>query len=171
MTGPHWPMDGLVAAVLLVAIVSDLRGMRIANVLTLPLWAIGPIYWTVAGPWWFGWLGLAVGFPLHFGLWALGVDKGGDAKLLIGVGACMGWSVLVEATLWSFVAMFPVLLLTLAATQGLRATWKAVAWPVQALIAVTGGAPVPALEVSGWVPKAPGIALGVLVARLVPLLG
>jgi Flp pilus assembly protein protease CpaA len=65
--------------------------------------------------WWVGLAGAAVGFAIHFPLFAAGVERGGDAKLMMGVGACLGWAGLIEATVWLAVLYLPLGLLILAA--------------------------------------------------------
>ena len=103
-------IEGFVALVLLVAVITDLREQKIANGITLPMWPVG-ILWHVLSSeeaWYFGILGFAIAFPIHFLFWMVGLDKGGDAKLMIGLGACLGWLTMLESTLWAILLMLPV---------------------------------------------------------------
>ena len=103
-------MHLFVAIVLAISFVTDLKNQRIYNIVTLPMWPIGILYHVLLSPepWTFGVLGFIVAFPIHFILWMSGLDKGGDAKLMIGVGACLGWRLMLESTLWAIVLMLPV---------------------------------------------------------------
>ena len=93
---------------------TDLWTGRIPNVLTFPMMALG-IATTAISPTdpWMGLLGCAAAFAVHFPLFALGIEKGGDAKLMMGVGACLGWAVMLETTLWLAVLYLPIGLLIL----------------------------------------------------------
>lgn len=108
------PMDAVVLVALVGATITDIRSGRIPNTISLPLWGIGVLYWLIVGlagldgPWHRGLVGLAAMFPLHFLFFAIGLDKGGDAKLMIGVGACLGWWLALEASVWAILLMGPV---------------------------------------------------------------
>jgi Flp pilus assembly protein protease CpaA len=99
------------------AAVTDFRTGKIPNVLTFPMMAIGIASWAATGPdRWFGLVGCLAAFALHYVLFAVQVEKAGDAKLMMGLGACVGWREMVEATLWWAVLFIPVGLILLAAT-------------------------------------------------------
>ncbi|MEZ4239339.1 MAG: A24 family peptidase [Myxococcota bacterium] len=104
----------MLAVGLIVASVTDARSGRIPNALTFPMVALGIAIHAAGAPPWAGLLGAAVAFAIHFPLFALGVERGGDAKLLMGVGACVGWSELCETSIWLAVLYFPLGLLILA---------------------------------------------------------
>jgi Flp pilus assembly protein protease CpaA len=88
---------------------------RIPNWLTLPMVAVGAAI-ALGGPVpWAGALGAAAAFAIHFPLFAAGVERGGDAKLLMGIGACVGWRGVVETSLWLPILYLPVGLAVLAA--------------------------------------------------------
>jgi Flp pilus assembly protein protease CpaA len=78
-------------------------------------------------PWWTGLLGCVGAFGATYPLWVLGVMKGGDAKLTMGVGACLGWQPALETLVWWAVLYVPVGLVALA-VQGrlgnLKVVWK-----------------------------------------------
>jgi Flp pilus assembly protein protease CpaA len=101
---------------LLGAAVTDFRTGKIPNVLTFPMMAVGIVIHLTAGadPS-FGLVGCAAAFALHFVLFAFGVEKAGDAKLMMGLGACVGWREMLEATLWLAVVYLPIGLAILAA--------------------------------------------------------
>lgn len=131
--------DLVVLAGILAAAVIDLRTQRIPNALNGALMVAGLVIHVVAGDPWLPIVGILVAFGLHFTLWVLGVQRGGDAKLMMGVGALLGWSTMLEATLWTWALFFPVGLLVLALRgklwnffDTLRFTWrKALGYPVE----------------------------------------
>ena len=103
------PPDVVLFAALIVASVTDWRTGKIPNVLTFPLLAVGlAMQATIGQGLVFGLLGFAVGFAIHFPLWLLQVQKGGDAKLMIATGAFVGWAGIIEVTLATFVLFLPV---------------------------------------------------------------
>jgi prepilin peptidase CpaA len=91
-------MEQLSAAAFAVSLlggVHDLLTRRIPNWLTFPAMLIG----VGAQAWVFGWagaldgtLGLLLGFALYFPIYAFGYMGAGDVKLLMAVGAWLGWS-------------------------------------------------------------------------------
>jgi prepilin peptidase CpaA len=75
--------------------VHDLLTKRIPNWLTFPAMALG----LAAQLWFFSWaglldgtLGLALGCALFFPIYAFGYMGAGDVKLLMAIGAWIGWS-------------------------------------------------------------------------------
>jgi prepilin peptidase CpaA len=144
------PIDAVLLGGLVVAALTDLRTGRIPNVLTLPMMLLGIVMHATladssgsflasdatfplagsaaggslgAGPA-VGLLGCAAAFAIHYPLWMLGVQKAGDAKLFMGVGACVGWRELIEASMWYAIVYLPVALLVLAAAGQLPGLWK-----------------------------------------------
>ena len=102
---------------LAVGAVTDVRTGKIPNVLTFPMMAVGIAFWAVTGPdRALGLVGCAAAFALHFLLFALKVEKAGDAKMMMAVGALAGWRTMIEATLWWAIVFIPVGLLVLAVT-------------------------------------------------------
>ncbi|MFK7930287.1 MAG: prepilin peptidase [Myxococcota bacterium] len=173
------PIDALVLLSLAISVYTDLTRMKIFNAVTLPLWVIGPLYWvlmwalTPDASWHMaiiGVVGIAAMLPIHFFFFAIGIDKGGDAKLMIAVGACLGWWIGLESTIWAIVLMGPVGA-AIAIAKGRGANVLATARslfvdPVRGMMGLPkGDKPEPL-----WVPKAPVIAAAVILARLTPWL-
>ncbi len=94
---------------------SDMRTGRIPNTLTFPMMLLGVLVHLRTIDPWFGLLGLGVATLVHYPLWMLQVEKAGDAKLLMGVGALLGWRELVEASAWYAILYLPFGFLYLAA--------------------------------------------------------
>jgi Flp pilus assembly protein protease CpaA len=100
---------------LLGAAVTDFRTGKIPNVLTFPMMALGiAIHLTTGADPWLGLVGCAAAFALHFAIFALQIEKAGDAKLMMGVGACVGWREMIEATMWLAIIYLPIGLVMLA---------------------------------------------------------
>jgi Flp pilus assembly protein protease CpaA len=68
----------------------DLRRRVVPNALTLPLLAAGLAWGVARGPWPEALLGLAVGAAVGVGGWLVGGLGGGDAKLMMALGAWLG---------------------------------------------------------------------------------
>ena len=92
----------------LVATLTDLYNMRIPNALTLSMWFVGLVGNASLGNWQIGVYGFASAFAIHFTLWKLGVQKGGDAKLLIGIGALMGPGFMLATSMWYAIFYLPI---------------------------------------------------------------
>src|SRR5262245_13682549 len=58
--------------------------------------------------------GLGLATLIHVPRWMGGIEKAGDAKLLMGVGACAGWVTVAESTVWLAVLYIPVAFVILA---------------------------------------------------------
>ncbi len=108
------PQYWLVIAAAVWACYTDMTSGRIPNVLTFSLLLVGLAVNAAMGQLWLGLFGLLCGFGLHFLLWNLGVEKGGDAKFMMALGATVGWVEMVEATLLLFVLFLPVGIAVLA---------------------------------------------------------
>jgi len=106
----HWWSFGVLAALLVAAAVADVKTGKIHNVITYPAIAIGLIGHTlVGGPTGADGLmgltdslaGLALGSVL-IAAWLAGGIGGGDAKLMVAVGALAGWRFTLSAMFWGF---------------------------------------------------------------------
>lgn len=122
------PIDAVLLGGLGVAAVTDFVTGKIPNALTFPMMALGiAMNATLTDTPLRGLLGLCAAFALHYPLYAIGVQKAGDAKLVMGVGACAGAWFLLETTAWWAVAYIPVSLAVLAVEgklPNLLATWR-----------------------------------------------
>lgn len=142
------------------AAIIDLRTHRIPNWLTFTLIAVGLAYQSTSGAgFMFGLVGVGVAFAVHYTLWTLGVDAAGDAKLFMGVGAWLGWGVMMEATAWRLLLHIPLALAVLTYKKRWGNFRAALRWSLQSM---KGGdsteRPPPT-----WVP------LGAIIATAVPL--
>lgn len=108
------PQDVVLLAGVAFASATDLRSTRIPNVLTFPMMAVGIGANLAAGDPWRGVLGVAAAFALHFPLFAAGIGRAGDAKLMMAVGAFLGWAGVIETTAWLAILYVPVALGVLA---------------------------------------------------------
>lgn len=98
---------------LLIGAVIDARTGKIPNWLTFSMMALGLAVWTSLGDPLFSVKGIGSAFAIHFTLWALHVVRGGDAKLVMGAGAFLGWSEVIDLTAWYAVIYLPAGLILL----------------------------------------------------------
>ena len=98
---------------LVVACWTDLRTGKIRNALTLPMVALGIAMNLSLGTGATGAWGLLAAIAIYYPLWIVRVQKGGDAKLWMGIGALMGPWFVFEASLWYAVIYLPIGLLIL----------------------------------------------------------
>lgn len=155
------PSHLLLFAVLVLAVISDWRESKIPNRLTGPAIALGLLTAAVQGEFVVGITGLGAAFVLHFFLFALQIDRGGDAKLMMAVGAFLGWQEMVEATLYSFAFFLPVGLAVLWLRGRLGRFVAALRWTLLKAIGspLAGPRPEPTMMI-----KAPAILAGTLLA-------
>lgn len=147
--------------------VTDLWTGRIPNMLTFPMMVLGmSIHGATGADPLLGLLGCAAAFALHFPFFALGIEKGGDAKLMMGLGACLGWAVMLEASAWLAILYLPIGLAILAAQGRLS---NLVATVRHAIARQQGKASGPPPEPT-YFRTGPVIAIGGLLAWLTDLL-
>ncbi len=125
----------VVGLALLATTYTDIKTGKIPNNITLPLIALGIFHHALFGVITFGVFGLVLATLIHYTLWFMGVERGGDAKLLMGIGAFGGVAFTLELSLWLALLYLPVGLLILAVT-GKLGNLKA---SVQYLIAKSAG--------------------------------
>ncbi|MEM6926114.1 MAG: A24 family peptidase [Myxococcota bacterium] len=114
---------------LLVAAVTDLQTGKIRNWLTFSLMATGIVYHGIVGPdRLFGLAGFGAATALHFLLYVGGVQKAGDAKLFMAIGALLGMEEMVETTIWFFLLYMPVGLTILALKGRLTNFLATISW-------------------------------------------
>jgi len=151
---------------LLLAAFTDVRWGRIPNALTMPMMALGIVMHLTLGPDpWFGLIGCAAAFALHFSLFALGLEKAGDAKLLMGLGALVGWVEMVEASVWMAVLYLPVGLAVLAWRGKLGGLVAAARWSANRAL----GKEVGERPDATWLIAGPLIAVAGLIGSLTDL--
>jgi prepilin peptidase CpaA len=146
-----------------VATMTDWREGKIYNKLTFPMMLVGLILNTALGDWRVGVFGLVAATALHWTLWRIGVQKAGDAKLLMAVGALMGPRFMLEASAWYAVLYVPVglaLLWSKGRLGNLVAAMRYTAEKAQGK--PVGEKPEPTMMIAG-----PIIATGVVLATLV----
>ncbi len=123
-------LSALALAVSVLATVTDLLERKIFNWLTLPALGLGVALHATPGaaPWWTGLAGsLAVGLPF-FVLYATGVMKPGDVKLLMALGAILGPRQGIEIGVASIMLHGPISLALLVGHRrlgNLLAMWRA----------------------------------------------
>ena len=94
----------------------------------------------------------------------LKVERGGDAKLMMGVGAFYGWSLMLASSVWMLLLLFPVGLTVLTLKGRLRNFFETVRFAWRKAL----GYPVEPPEQQTMMPFGPVIACAVLAARLLP---
>jgi len=125
------PALAITAAGLTLAVVGDLKRRKIPNSLNFSMMLAGLVLHAVQGEFAAPWLGMLTAFGLYYPLWRFGAFAGGDAKLMMGVGALMGWRFVFEASAWAMIAFVPVALVTLAMLGKLGAFTEAAKWSLQ----------------------------------------
>ena len=158
----HVPGDVLVLW-LAMAVYTDLKEQKLRNVLTLPLSALGLLYHLLQGDPLFAVYGLLAAFALHFTLWVFGVERAGDAKLMMGIGAFVGWSEMLEISLWTLILLVPVGLVILWIRGRLGNLVEAARWTYHKAL----GVPVGERPQGTLMAYAAVIASAVVVARFV----
>lgn len=155
---------GVALAVVLVAVVTDLRTRRIPNVLTIGAAAAAFVYGLVAGgPSGLLWAaaGWLVGAALFFPLFALGGMGAGDVKLLAALGAWLGPAEAVWLAIFSSMAG-GALALIVALYHGYLRQAGANVWVMLMHWRMAGLRPVPGLTLRDA--RAPRLAYAVPIA-------
>lgn len=147
---------------LVLAAVTDLRTGLIKNWLTFSLMAFGIVYHGIVGPdRLLGLAGCGAAFALHFVLFGIGVEKAGDAKLFMAIGACVGLHEMIEATVWFAILYVPVGLLTLAAKGRLSNLLATLGWIARRARGLpVGDPPEPTMMIAGPTILVAGLVAG-----------
>jgi len=148
---------------LLVAVVTDIREQRIPNLLTGPLMLVGLVGNAVLADGiglWAAFTGWGIAFVLHFLLTVLGLEGAGDGKLMMAVGAFVGWEMMVEATVWRYLLLLPYALAVVIVMRRWRNFLAAALWTQRKLTGGEAGERPEATEM----PFAPIIAIAVPIA-------
>jgi len=111
---PLTPQALVVAIGCIVACYTDLKSGKIYNWTTGTMVILGLALNSAQGLWQLAVIGLFASLAVHYTLYRLGIQKGGDAKLLIGVGTLLGAWFMVESTLWYAIIYLPAGLIVLA---------------------------------------------------------
>jgi Flp pilus assembly protein protease CpaA len=111
--------DALALIGLGVACVTDALWWRIPNWLTFSLCVAGASWHLLHGAWALPLLGFVAATAIHVPMWMLQVEKAGDSKLYMALGAVVGWQFVVEATLYKLVLHVPFGLFVLWVTGNL----------------------------------------------------
>lgn len=123
------PEDAVLFAGLAAGAITDLRAQRVPNALTLPMMVLGMAMTGVTQDWpLFGVVGCVAAFALHYPLFVAGIERGGDAKLMMAVGACVGWREMIESSIWLAVLYLPIGLVLLAVQGKLGNLVAAARW-------------------------------------------
>lgn len=123
----HNVAEGILLVGLLIACWTDVQSGRISNRLNGRLMLAGIVLLTLSGDFLAPWMGMGLALLIHFPLWVIQVEKGGDAKLMMAVGALSGWRLMLETTLWCALLYLPVGLIALAMMGRLKNLLPAVA--------------------------------------------
>lgn len=107
------PQAVAIAIGCIIATYTDVRWGKIYNWTTFPLIALGLVMNASLGQWQLGIIGLIAAFAIHYPLFHYEIQKGGDVKLLMAIGALLGGWFVVEASIWYAIFYIPAGLGTL----------------------------------------------------------
>jgi Flp pilus assembly protein protease CpaA len=150
----------------LLASYTDARTGKIFNALTGPMILAGLLIHGASGNLLFGVAGFFCALAIHLPLWQIGIQKGGDAKLLLGIGALVGWVELLETTFWYALLYIPASLAVLVYRRRLGNLVTVGKHLAASASGKAGDEPAPAATVL-W--TAPVISAAALAARLTVL--
>jgi prepilin peptidase CpaA len=122
--------DSLLAAVLAISVITDIKSRKIYNKILLPAWLAATMLHTVQGGWHGAVLSLAgsaIGFALLLIPYLMGGMGAGDVKLLAVVGAVKGTSFVLNASLGMALlgAVLAFYVMLSRPTAGSRIVWLA----------------------------------------------
>lgn len=171
----HWQQTALVAALLVVSVITDIGRRKIYNNVVAPAAAMG----FALNIWLFGWrgigvtaAGLGVGLGVMTILYAVGAVGGGDAKLFAAIGAISGWRFAVNGMVFALVANGLLAAIWLAFGRRLGdVLWKIGFAGDRALHGKIDGESVRAFAGGPRAPFAPAAAVGCTAAFFVDIVG
>lgn len=162
----------IVGGAVIVAAIVDIRLHRIPNWLTGPLLLTAIVLQGVWSPeaWWKG-VGAALfaaglAFVLHFVLWWVKLEGAGDAKLMMGISALMGWPLMLEMSAWRYVLLIPYAIATITVLGRWPNFRLALRWTFQKFLGQDPGEKPEAT----YMPFGPLIALSLPLAMATPWL-
>ncbi|MBW4839760.1 MAG: A24 family peptidase [Paenibacillaceae bacterium] len=133
--------------ILLAAFVTDLKTMKIPNVITVTgIWS-GLSYHLLTEGWrgaWFAVAGAATGFGLMFALYLLRAVGGGDVKLFAGIGAWTGIAFTLSTMMYSILAAGCIGLIVLIWRGEARVRLRRITGSVLGAAALRSAAPIQA---------------------------
>lgn len=159
---PFAAADAVLAFLMVAALYTDLTTQRIPNALTFGTMALGLAISATTVTWWWGFAGMFLAFALMFPGYAFaGAVRAGDGKLLMAVGALLGWQDALEACALTYVLNLPFGLAVLAYKGRLKNLPKV----LKAKLAKSRDDSLPEPEVT-VVAFAPVIVVATIIARL-----
>jgi Flp pilus assembly protein protease CpaA len=93
---------------LAIASYTDATTGKIYNNLTFPMMLVGAGLHFFNGTPMIALWGILGAVALHYPMWMLGVEKGGDVKLLMGIGALVGFMEMAETTAYYAILYLPI---------------------------------------------------------------
>lgn len=155
------PLLGILGIALIIATATDIQSKRVPNLLTGPLILVG-----IAAQWYFGdgvpyaLYSVVLTFVLHFLLYVIKLEGAGDAKLMMGVAALIGWEEMLEASIWRYVILLPYGVVVLTVQKRWDNFKAAALWTFQKFQGLdVGERPEPT-----YMPFAPLIMIGTIAA-------
>jgi len=147
---------------LAIAAITDIVTWKIYNWLTFSMLAVGLLMAVSPGGIGIGsaLAGAGAAFVLHWTLWKGGLEGAGDAKLMMAVGAFVGLSTMLEATVWRYLLLLPYAVVVLTVLRRWTHFRAALRWSLYR----ARGLPVGDRPEPTFMPFGPLIAIAVPVA-------
>ena len=140
---------------------TDSRTQKIKNVVTFPMMLAGLGLGLAGGTFVESLLGVVILFAVFYAAFAVGMMAAGDGKLMMGVGALMGWRLGMEATLAMLVIFIPVGLIILTLRGRLTNLGHTALYAYRRMALGDKEGKVPEQT---YIPHAPSLTIGALIA-------